>query len=361
MNKKNSAIELWRFIFIVAMAIGSLNNVIWAQKDVKLLFTGNSFLVFFMLLSGYFLMRHYQQNKDKEKKASVQAWNYTKERIASLYPALLGGVGLSFIVRNVINNVSLNTAFTNFMNSLWEFFGLSQLGGNSLVLWNEPLWYISALFIASFILYYLVSKNEDLFTFIAVLFIIFIYGSLGFNARGINIGFLSVSNNLVRLTATMMVGMLMYYLVDYFQKKKFTENLTMTFSVLHIAIAMFILYFLVHGTPWTNATYGIVLFIFTVILLVNKDYISALYNDSLTLNTLGRLSLYYYACHIAFVYLLAYLYPEMSYIPSIIFNILFSLSWSLIMLYVDEFVITPCFRTKKTNKEQQKSKTKKSK
>ena len=126
--------------------------------------------------------------------------------------------------------------------------------------------------------------------------------------------------------AGMCAEMLMYYIVNYFKNKKFNENITMVFSVLHIALAFILLYVWIHGTNLNDSIYDLLLFVFTTILLVNKDYISVLYNDSEVLNCLGRLSLYYYVCHIGFIYLLANLFPEMTYIPSVIFNVLLILT-----------------------------------
>ncbi len=351
-EKKNSAVELWRYIFTIAIAIGHLNAIVWSKGNVDLLFTGYKFLAFFMFLSGYFLMVHYQKNKRtlKKEEASVSAWQYTKKRISALYPALFGGVLFAFIVRNVIAETSMNEIFSVFMNSLFEFLGISQLGMNTMTLWNEPLWYISALFIVGYILYYLVSKNEDIFRVIAVIFLVIVYGGLGLygSVTDAPLSILGIPSNIIRLMAGMCAGMVMYYIVNYFQKKKFNENITMIFSVLHIGLAVTILYIWLHGPNINASIYDLLLFIFTTILLVNKDYISVLYNDSEVLNCLGRLSLYYFACHIGFIYLLANLFPEMTYVPSIIFNIVFSTCWAFIMLYFDEYVITPIFRERKT-------------
>ena len=351
-EKKISSIELWRFIFTIAIAIGHLNAIIWSKTDVNLLLNNYKFLAFFMFLSGYFLMNHYQKNKDIIKKdASAAAWKYTKKKISALYPALLGGVLFAFVIRNVINETKINEIFGVFMNSIFEFLGLSQLSINS-TLWNSPLWYISVLFIVGYILYYIVSKNEDFFKVFAIIFIVIVYGGLNLYS-GIDdtaVAILGIPSTILRLMAGMCVGMLLYYIVEYARKKKFTENVTMVFSVLHIALAMLIIYIWIHGANWNNSVYDLILLVFTFILLVNKDYIAGLYNDNEALNLLGRLSLYYYVCHIGFIYLLSFLYPEMGYIPSLIFNVLFSSCWAFIMLYFDDYIISPIFRISKQEK-----------
>ena len=252
------------------------------------------------------------------------------------------------------------------MDSIWEFLGISQIGAVGLLelksitfdpvlgvsyLWNGPLWYISALILAGLILYYIVSKSEDFFTgFFAPVFVIITYASVGLTDAGWDrtmVNSIGLPNGLARVMAGMCLGMLMYYVVDYFRKKKFSEVMTMAFSILHIGIAIFLLYTIYAGITWSEFTNGIILFVFCVVLLTNKDYIAVLYNKSSFCNFLGRLSLYYYAVHIVFVFLLAYLFPEMSYHASIIFNILFTTCVAFIVMCIDDYVVTPIFRKEK--------------
>lgn len=371
-NKKIATIELWRFIFTVAIALGHLNTFVWRNTGENLFFTGGRVLAFFMFLSGYFLMAHFKKQKssgkNKEEMPAKQAWKYAGGRFKALYPALFIGVLLAFIVRNVINGTKITQIFGVFMDSIWEFLGISQIGAVGLLelksitfdvtlgvsqLWNGPLWYISALIIGGLILYYVVSKSEDFFTgFFAPVFVILTYASVGLTDAGWDrtmVNAIGFPNGLARVMAGMCLGMLMYYVVEYFRKKKFNEVMTMAFSLLHIAITIFFLYTIYAGITWSEFTNGIILFVFCVVLLTNKDYISVLYNKSEVCNFLGRLSLYYYAVHIVFVFLLAYLFPEMSYHASIIFNILFTSCTAFIVMCIDDYIITPIFKKEKMN------------
>ncbi len=365
-NSKISTIELWRFILVLAIALGHLNTFIWQGKGESLFFTGGRVLAFFMFLSGYFLMAHYKKQKNKDASPAKQAWQYTGKRFKALYPILFIGVLLAFIVRNAINGTRITQIFGVFMDSIWEFLGISQIGAVGLLelksmtfdislgtsqLWNGPLWYISALIIAGLILYYVVSKSEDFFAgFFAPVFIILTYASVGLTDAGWDrtvLNAIGFPNGLARVMAGMCLGMLMYYIVEYLRKKKFSELMTMTFSILHIGIAIFLLYTIYVGITWSEFTNGIILYVFCIILLTNKDYISVLYNKSSICNFLGRLSLYYYALHIIFVFLIAYLFPELSYSSSIIFNILFTTGAAFILMCFDNYVITSLFRKEK--------------
>lgn len=376
---RNTSIDLWRFILTIGITIGTLNAVAWAGTGEELVFTGGNFIAFFIFLTGYFLMAHYQKKKKENEGAmpSKQAWKYTGRRISALYPALLGGVSLAFIVRNFISGTKITEIFPIFMDSIFEFLGISQIVLNGLyeassiiidaipglpMLWNEPLWLISAIILCSFILYYIVSKNEDFFNFFAVIIIIIIYGGVGLTEAGwtrTSLSVLGFSNGIARVMAGMCLGMLLYYVVEYFKNKKFSEPMMMVFSFAHIGLAMFIIYYWFNGAAWSEFVWGFIMLLLAFILLVNKDYVTVLYNKSKLCEFLGRISLYYYACHIAFVFLIAHFFPEMSYHVSIIFNILFTFCWSVIMMYFDDYAITPLFRKSKTTETKPKKKTKK--
>lgn len=340
---KNTSISLWCFLFTIALSIGTLNNLVWEELGENLILTGGKFLPFFIFLSGYFLMDHLKNSpKAKTTKYTCKkAWRYTKEQYQKYYPTLLGGVTLSFIVKNIIMKTKIKNLFSIFLNSIWEFIGLSQINFNESFLWNEPLWYISAFLICGLILYYLVAKNEDLFLgFVAPFIIIISLGGPDF----------IIENNLIRVLSGMTVGMLIFYLVDYLKEKPFDELTTFIFSLLHIGIIMLFIYTFVKGFSWNETTNSFIIMVFCVIILTNKDYVSALYNDSKICLFLGKISFYYYAYHVVFISLLSWFYPEMTYHVSILFNIGFSFCFGFIMMYLDENYIQKKFEIKSKKK-----------
>ena len=278
-SSKISTIELWRFILTVAIALGHLNSFIWRDAGVDQIFSGGRVLAFFLFLSGYFLMAHFQKHKkeDSEKPAKA-AWKFTGGRFKALYPTIFMGVLFAFIVRNAISGTKITEIFGVFMDSIWEFLGISQIGAVGLLelktvivepvagvsqLWNGPLWYISALIIAGLFLYYIVSKSEDFFTgLFAPLFVVLTYASVGLTEIGwdrTSVNAIGFPNGLARVMAGMCIGMLIYYVVDYLRKKKFSEGMKLTFSVLHIGIAIFLLYTIYAGISWSEFTNGIII------------------------------------------------------------------------------------------------------
>lgn len=366
-NKITTTIGFWSFIFVIAIGFGYLNNYVWASTGQKLIFTGGSVISYFLFLAGFYLMKNFKENQSKEM-AFKKSWKYTLNRFSKLYPTLFGGVLCAFIIRNVINKTSILNIFGVFINSIWEFLGLSQIGiVNALevktltfnpvagvsYIWNAPLWVVSAIIISTLILYYVVSKSEDFFAGIfAPVFLILTYTSIGFAGKLDSnlLNSFGILNGLARVIAAMIIGMYLYYIVEYFKKKKFSENIKLLLSFLHVILGVFILWNIYNGINWSEVTNSLFILLFLAILLIDKDYISVLYNKSPLCLFLGKLSYYYYAYFIVFVFMLAYIFPEMSYGASLIFNLLYSICWAYIMFALDDSVITPIFRKKRLNK-----------
>lgn len=374
-KKKNNAVEFWRFIFTIAVAFGHFNSFTWAAKipAEDLIMTGGRVLGLFLFLSGYFMMvsfKRKQAKKETEKEApGKQAWKYTGKRWLGLYPAMLGGVVLAFIVRNWIAGTPLSKIPSLLAGSLFEFLGLYQLGlvgyneqksteqllefineGNVSPLWNGPLWYISAILIVSVIIYYVLAKNEDFF--IAFFCPIVIIGSYGFSMLNqgaaflrTTTGWLGIPNNLLRVAAGICVGCLMYYVVEYLKKKEFSKKLTVTFTILNALLIAFFIYTIWNGIAWNEFANNAFIIPFTIIMLVQKDLISKLLDNGVSAY-LGKLSLYFYCCHIVFVFLLPYLFPDMSYITMAIAFVVACFIWSNVMMLFDDFVVTPLIRNK---------------
>lgn len=257
-EENRTQVGFWSFIFVIAIVISNLNSNVWEGTGTKLIFTGVKVLPYFMFLSGYYLM--VKVKKKQKESVGNQAWSYTKNVISTLYPAFLGGVVLAFIVQNVIAKTRLSALLGTLMNSLGEFLGFTpllslELGSSathfnitsqSLVIWNKPLWLLSGIVVSGLILYYIAAKNEDFFkTVFAPLFLIISYIYIN-----LNLDFVWLPKALIIVMAGMSAGMLLYYLVEHLQHKKFSDNLTMFFSILHIGLAMFILYTCYAGFNW---------------------------------------------------------------------------------------------------------------
>ncbi len=291
-----------------------------------------------MYLFGYSIVKHYKNNK-KEK--GNGAFKFTIDILKKYYPIYLLGVVLAFIVINMINKTGIGNMFGLFMDSIWEFLGLSGVGAVTVheigilgfdavlgynYLWNSPLSIFSSLLIGGYILYYVFAKNEELFKGIVGPLIVIVGLS--------NV----VSSELLDTMTGITLGMESYYLIEYFKSKKFAEVMRLIFSVLHIGLAVFFLYNIFAGINFSEVTNALFLFIFFIVLMVNNDYVSDLYNNSSLCILLGKLSVYYYAIFVVIIFLINAWFPELEYGLSIVFNVLFSIGCSVIIYLIHKML-----------------------
>ena len=179
-SKRNVAIELWRFVIAIAIIgfhVGwiiarSCNgaNGYW-METTNWFFGSSEVLLIFTLTAGYFLASHYKRKmQDKEyaqRSASSKAWEYTWSRIKGLIPVLIIGYVLGILISTKFYypDYTFQQICTMTINSVWEFLGFHAVGlrstGGEFFNLNGPLWFISAIIIVGYFLYWGLSKNED--------------------------------------------------------------------------------------------------------------------------------------------------------------------------------------------------------
>ena len=372
-KKKNNAIEFYRFLFTLFLTFGHLIVFGWRtngkiQTESGFLFLGGArVLGFFLFLSGYLMMAHYQSRKRKgltDGEASKQAWEYDLRRYAAMIPTMFGSVLFCFVVINIACGTPLSKIPSLLMRSWWEFLGLHQLGlggynemktleafseaintTNVSVMWNGPLWYVSAMLIVGVVLYYVLAKNEDLFKgFFAPLVIIGSYGYAMLNQGAefdrVTTGWLGIPNNILRVGAGMCVGALLYYVVEYLKKIEETPKKRTILTILHAFFACYFVYTAWFGIKWTEFANNAFVLPFMAVLLINQDAISDFLNNSFC-GYLGSLSLYMYCYHVGIIWLLVYFAPNLNYAQTAPLHVLGVVGISIIAKWIDMKFIKP--------------------
>lgn len=181
-KKRNVAIEIWRFLiafaiigfhtgWIIAMSCdGSLgywmerSNWFFGSSEVRLIFT---------VTAGYFMVAHFTKRKSDgvymARSASSRAWDYTWARIKALLPCLILGYVLGVIISTgfFYQDYTAQQVISMLLNSAWEFLGFHAAGfrstGNQFFNLNGTLWFISAMIIVGYFMYWALCKNEDVF------------------------------------------------------------------------------------------------------------------------------------------------------------------------------------------------------
>ena len=344
-KKRNVAIELWRFFtalaiigfhvgWIIARSCNGINGY-WMTPTNTWFFGSSEVLLLFTITAGYFMVSHYKKlakdPKYNERSAMSRAGEYTWSRIKALLPVLILGyiLGVILCTKFFYPNYGVRDVFVMLVNSIWEFLGfhstgLRSLGGEFFNL-NGPLWFISAMIIVGYFIYWGLCKNEDATSgFVAPLITIFLAGWWSFtdtraaqtawstfgnqlassNGMGgsatsstATIGF---NNGLIFVMLGMLIGVILYYVIEKLKDREFKPFLI---TVLNLGVTVLLGWYIIYQPTWFKLERWPVAFLCIMVVglsLLNKDGLTKLLNNNVTnklFGYLGGLSLYVYMLH----------------------------------------------------------------
>lgn len=168
MTKKNSYIELTRFIFIVVLLLHHTGNY-GLSENISNMPSGYIVVEFFFVLMGAMTMAHIDKNKDKIVNPMEYGMKYTIGKIKRLFPYATAGTLICY-VWYVINNFDsiggIKGCFWTFTNMLYEMFFVTFSGafpGTVADFKNAPLWFLSAMMMVLPLIVYMAVRASDFF------------------------------------------------------------------------------------------------------------------------------------------------------------------------------------------------------
>ncbi len=388
-KKRNVAIEFWRFfaaIAIVGFHVGwiiarSCNESTGYYMETSNWFFGASeVLLLFTITAGYFMVAHYKklakEPKYKERSAASRAFDYTWTRIKALMPVLILGyvLGVAISTTFFYPGYGVKEVFGMLFNSIWEFLGFHSVGlrsvGGEFFNLNGTLWFISAIIIVGYFIYYGLCKNEDLTAgFIAPLLAIFTAGWWSFTntraaqtawstfgaqtastngmggsatAATATIGF---NNGLVFVMIGMLIGVILYYAIEKLKEHEF--KCTWFLTLLNLFLSVLLGWYIIYQPTYFNLERWPVAFLCIAVVglsILNKDGLTKVLNNNVTnklLEYLGGLSLYVYMIHYPIAILVLRILGKNTpasmysfwviFIPTVIFSIILSMIVKVIM------------------------------
>ena len=385
-KEKNVAIELWRFLIAIAIIgfhIGFIiartcdgTNGYFMIPEAKWFFGSSEVLLIFTLTAGYFMMAHYEKREKNSEyvamSASKRAWEYTWVRIKALLPVLVIGyiIGVLFCTRFYYPDYNLQEILTMIVNSAWEFLGFHSAGlrsaGNEFFNLNGPLWFISAIIIVGYFLYWLLCKYKDLLVgFIAPFGFIFFAGwwsftgtrasqtawsTFGLQTTSTNgmggaatdaTATLGFNNGLIFVLIGLLGGILIYYLVKTLKERNFSNVGKLGLTILNVLCSGLLLWYTIYQPTYFNLerwTVALLIIVVITLSLLNKDLLTKLLNNRFTnkiFGYLGSISLQIYMLHYPIAVLIIILFGKNTqataygfwdiFIPATIATIIFSI------------------------------------
>lgn len=363
-SERNHAIEFWRFFFAIAILgyhigtilaprtmAGIIEAATWMAGAGEILFV-------FTLTAGYFLVKHFKRLQTNpeyaSRTASGRAWEYLWGRIKALLPVLALGIILGVIAVAIFQESTFAVAINSVFNGLWEFLGLYAAGYPAAYSQaNGAMWFISGLLICSYIIYWAMCKNENVFAgFIAPFLFVFLGGWWAWNGTrasqaaystfgeqystnpsvtgsAVSTGVIGFNNGLLFVLIGMCGGVIIYYAVEKLKKLNYNIASKVILTIVYLAVAVLIVMFTIQpdwlageyvinnsvasgdvpSVVTNNWTYRTTIHLLCIVLvtltLLGKDYVTALLNNKFTakvLDYLGGSALYIYMLHMPFIY-----------------------------------------------------------
>lgn len=198
--KRNSCIELIKFVFAICVALGNFSVEIVPSSIVIMLF---------FILSGYFLIASFDSGK------YCDPWRYSLGRIKRVYPYYFAAFVMIMLYVGIGIGLNVFGLASSFLLSMPELLLVQNVGifpGGM----NYPLWQMSTLIVASHIFFALLQWNRSLTTnvlcpLLGLAVFTYLSGGNGYvqpNPWGVEFGFIYMP--LLRAAGGLAVGMFLY-------------------------------------------------------------------------------------------------------------------------------------------------------
>lgn len=343
MNKnlynRSGNIEFLRFIFCLGILFFHL-SVFFPEIPF---YGGYLGVDFFFMISGAFLAKkvRYKQN-DSHESISVtlsESRKYLWKRIAAILPYYVVSVIIAFLISSFAAGkmVIFPLYLVNDFTFLMEFgFTASGVTGAS--------WFLSAMFIAIFILYPIIRRFYAVYTkYISCFVALSIYGLLVLNYQSFNyydhyiFGFINI--NVLRALAGFSLGVFSFEIANLLKRKrlsKFTKVLLTSFLYGFVLLELYLMHF---DNGLLDQIELIIIFFIVVILLSGQSLTLRYYNNFFVF-FLGKMSMvlfinhyYWISCADVFIKYLNLDSVLSEYYHKVLFIVLMSFLTSLFVYY----------------------------
>lgn len=222
MSHRNGNVELLRFIFA--------STIVLHHAILPVFYGGWLGVEFFFILSGFYMAKEIYPHKKDTSSESISMTIYfsnknLKKRFCSLLPYMLISTIIGFIVQLVArDNYNLLSLVARLP---YEFFFLQNYGFAALSC-TGTVWYLSAMFLAIWLLYPIVRRHYDMYvgyaapvlTLLISGYLVMTYGMLGsaceWLPNGLNSGFL-------RAVSEITWGMFLFRISNGLKRGKFSK------------------------------------------------------------------------------------------------------------------------------------------
>lgn len=293
-KKRNNMIDLFKLVlsFVIVLYHISLNI------DGFTIFNRGLLAVdFFFIVSGYFFVISVLKDKKYSDDNHIYEDNVKLilRKYKSFFPYLFVGFVLSLLYRIILDNIGVHTI----LNSIFTLL-LVHMAGLPVSKVNNVVWYLSVMLLSMFIIYPLIRKQTRKYClYLAPIFVIIGLGL--FNNYFVNFNsylqYKFVFNASLRGFIDINIGIVLYYLVDYFKNKEFSIFGKAFATFLELLGWVFMIILMTHQYYKLDIFSIFVWFILMFIALSNLSYTSKI-AEKIRIKKVDKLSLAIYCIHI---------------------------------------------------------------
>lgn len=285
----NYTIQFWRWFFTLVICMLHFEPQ-YFEGEQPIFKCGYLAVEFFFILSGFFLMRHVERSEES-------AFQYSVSRVKSLYPTLVFSWILLIANLAIIRKYSLIEILKEIKLHIWEYLLMNATGVTWDIL-NGVTWYISALIIVGYFVYWLVKWNKKIFLGLiapfAILLIYQYYIGLG-NGLDYHLAYARLfMGSLNRAMGGLSIGCLTYEACKRVSKRKLTIWGKFCVNIFEMLVIVGLFDIMFYGEK--NSNNLLVLIGFPVLIIIEWNgwtLLSKILNKKV-FNILGKASLVIY-------------------------------------------------------------------
>lgn len=314
-DTRHHAVELFRFLFAIQIAIFHSGDYFHVA-----VFGGGGYIAvdFFFLLSGFFLYRRiYMKKKENVQMYPVKdAAVYMVSRIKKIYPDYLLAFFSQFLLINcIVEKNCLKQTALNLLHSCWTLLLINEAGIGPIIYNGAAGWYLSALLIASYLVFYLAAKDTEIFIrYLAPIGMLGIY-SLFYNKFGhleIATEFCNTGGTL-RAVAGISLGCICYHIFLFIDQYDYTECGKVLLDLLLLSLTAVIMWCEKRGFTQNDFICVLMFALLIPLLYAQKGYFTKVLQRPV-FGFLGKISFLYFLNHRFILILFIQYFPGLDYV-----------------------------------------------
>lgn len=338
-KNRNGEIDLFRFIFCIIILVGHTVHTFGLNKIMPRSAIGTEF---FFLVTGCLMAKKASTQKREltNEEIAHDTWQYIIRKAKLFFPYYLIALILKVFCVLIIHNWTLTTLIEELLQTLpllsLSFVGLGVRG--SLCLWGS--WFLSAMIIASLVLYPMLLKNYHVST--KIIFPLMGILLMQYNYKSYSIITVLMQNKtfvtggLIRALSEIAIGASIYELSLWLKKVVSDRSAFLLTGIKYLSYLVAILYAVRFHGSMTDIDYFLWL---TIAVTLSFSDVGYKVKESALTRYLGKITLPIYIFHMLVVYSACSIMGKNIDSEILILVMVVSVLFSLIVMYATDFLL----------------------